>query len=125
MEDVNIKLLITVLDSELDDEEIQDSVQEIKTDLLETDGVIEAELIPLSEAPPDSKSIGGFLLNKLRALVGIDFLKSAVLAIGQHVYGSPIEIEAEGGGRKLKIKINRPDDLQKVMPEVEKFINGL
>jgi hypothetical protein len=124
MSNTPIKVTITLLSPELTDEEIQESVQSIRSDLEDIDGVEEVSLIPVEEAPPGAKSIGGFLLNQLKAIIGLDFLKSALMALGQHLYGSPIEIEAEGNGKKLKVRINRPDDLQQVMPDIEKFISG-
>ena len=48
-----------------------------------------------------------------------------IKGLGNQLFGSKIEIEVEKQflrGKKLKIKIQRPEDLEKIMPEIEKFM---
>lgn len=120
----SINVVITVTNPDLSDEEIQEATRCLKDNLIELDGVEQITLIPVKDAPEGAKGIGGFLLGKLKSLVTLSALKKLVTTLGHNLFGSAIEVEAEGNGRKLKIKINKPDDLKQVMPEVEKFING-
>lgn len=124
MPENNIQVTITLLDPQLAEEELQESVQNLQLEVQEVEGVREAGLIPLTEAPPNSKGIGGFLLGQLKALVTLEHLKPLVSTLGNNLFGRSIQIKAEGNGRKLEVKLNRPEDIDKVLPQIDKFING-
>ncbi len=125
MSETRVQVTITLSEPQLKDEELQEAVQNLQLELREVEGVTEADLIPVEQAPPDSKGIGGFLLGQLKALVSLKHLKTLVNFVGQNlVIGRTVEIKAEGNGRKLEVKLSRPEDIDKVMPQVEKFING-
>ncbi|MDV3353223.1 hypothetical protein QGP82_31405 [Leptothoe sp. LEGE 181152] len=120
----SIEVIVTLENPELSDEEIQVSVRTLRNQLAELEELQDVMLLPVSEALPGAKGIGGFVLGKLKALLNLDALKKMVGVLGQNLFGSSIEVEAKGNGRELKIKIRTPEDLQQVMPEVERFING-
>jgi hypothetical protein len=124
MSETRVRVTITLSDPHLKDEDLQEAVQNLQLELKEVEGVTEAELIPVEQAPPNSKSIGGFLLGQLKALVSLKYLKTLVNFLGHNLFGRTIEIKAEGNGRRLEVKLSRPEDIDKVMPQVERFING-
>lgn len=124
MSETQVRVIITLSDPQLKDEEIQEAVQNLQSELREVEGVTESDLIPVEQASPNSKSIGGFLLGQLKALVSIKYLKTLVSFLGHNLFGRTVEIKAEGNGRKLEVKLSRPEDIDKVMPQVERFING-
>ena len=125
MSETRIQVTITLSDPQLRDEELQEAVQNLQLELKEVEGVTEADLIPVEQAPPDSKGIGGFLLGQLKALVSLKYLKTLVNFVGQNiVIGRTVKIKAEGNGRKLELELSRPEDIDKVIPQVERFING-
>ena len=125
MTETSVQVTITLSDPQLKDEDLQEAVQNLQSELREVEGVTEADLIPVEQAPPDSKGIGGFLLGQLKALVSLKYLKTLVNFVGQNIIiGRTVEIKAEGNGRKLEVKLSRPEDIDKVMPQVERFING-
>ncbi|MGB5635254.1 MAG: hypothetical protein WBM44_24030 [Waterburya sp.] len=124
MSETPVQVTITLSDPQLRDEELQEAVQNLQLELREVEGITEADLIPVEQAPPDSKGIGGFLLGKLQALVSLKHLKTLVSFVGHNLFGRTVEIKAEGNGRKLEVKLSRPEDIDKVMPQVERFING-
>lgn len=125
MSDTSIWVTITLSDPQLQEEQLQETVQTLQSETLEVDGVTEADLVSIEEAPAGSKSIGGFLLDRFKALVDLNKLQNLVQVLSRRLVGQQtIEIEAKGNGRKLKVKIGSPEDLAKVMPEVEKFIKG-
>ncbi len=124
MSETRVQVTITLSDPQLKDEELQEAVQNLQSELREVEGVTEADLIPVEQAPPDSKGIGGFLLGQLKALVSLKHLKTLVSFLGHNPFGRTVKIKAEGNGRKLEVELSRPEDIDKVMPQVERFING-
>ncbi len=124
MEENNIQIIISLVDPQLKDEDLQETVQSLQLELKEFEGVKEAELIPITEATINSKGMGGFLLGQLKALVTLEHFKPLVSFLGNNLFGRSVEIKAEGNCRKLHIKLNRPEDIDKILPQIEKFING-
>ncbi len=121
---VTITLSDTQLKDEVKDEELQDAVQNLQLELREVEGVSYADLIPVEQALPDSKGIGGFLLGQLKTLVSPSHLTTLVSFLGHNLFGRTVKIKAEGNGRKLEVELSRPEDIDKVMPRVSAFING-
>ena len=124
MPETPVQVTITLSAPELKDEELQDAVHNLQLELQEVQGVTDADLIPVEQAPPNSKGIGGFLLGGLKALVNLKNLKTLVNFLGQNLFGQTVKIKVEGNGKKLELELNRPEDIDKVMPQLERFING-
>ncbi|MGL6341585.1 MAG: hypothetical protein ACRC80_20875 [Waterburya sp.] len=121
----NVQVTITLSASELKDEQMFEAIQNLQLEAEEVDGVQEAKLIAIEEAPVGSKSLGGFLLNQFKALVELKKLPNLIKTLCSRLIGNQIiEVKAEGKGKKLEIKISKAEDLAKVMPEVNKFIDG-
>lgn len=119
-----MSVTITLSDSQLKEEELQEIVRNLQLELREVEGVTEANLIPMAQAPPNAKGIGGFLLGQLKALVNPKNLKNLVNYLGNNTFGRTIKIKAEGNGKKLDIEFSRSEDIEQIMPQVDKFING-
>ena len=124
MSETSVQVTITLSDPELKDEELQDAAQNLQSELQEVQGVTDANLIPVEQAAPNSKGIGGFLLGGLKALVTLKHLKTLVNFLGQNLFGKTVKIKVEGNGKKLELELNRPEDIDKVMPQLENFINS-
>ena len=124
MPETPVQVTITLSAPELKDEELQDAVHNLQLELQEVQGVTDAQLIPVEQAPPNSKGIGGFLLGQLKALVNLKNLKTLVSFLGNNLFGQTVKIEVEGNGKKLELELNRPEDIDKIMPQLERFING-
>ncbi len=120
-----IDLTITLSDPQLTDEQLQERTETLINALIGDRLVENAYLIPINDAPEGAKSIGGFVTGGLSAIAEITKLKPIIEGLGNQLFGSEIEIEVEKQllrGKKLKIKIQRPEDLEKIMPEIEKFM---
>lgn len=124
MADNNLKITVILDNPDLGEEDLQEAVQMLQTEISEVQGVAEAELIPITEAPPNSKGIGGFLLGQLQALVTAKHLKTLASFLSKNLQGNKVKIQVEGNGKKLKLELNRPEDIDVIMPKVEEFING-
>ncbi|MGK7896715.1 MAG: hypothetical protein AB4372_24630 [Xenococcus sp. (in: cyanobacteria)] len=124
MSNNQIQVTLTLSSPDLENEQLQNAVQELQSEIQEVSGVIEAQLIPIEQAETNAKGIGGFLLGKLRALINRDNLLSFLRLLSDNLLGNTIEVEAKGNGKELKIKLSRPEDLEKVLPQVQDFLNN-
>lgn len=124
MSNNQIQVTLTLSSPNLEDEQLQDAVQELQSEIQEVSGVIEAELIPIKQAETNAKGIGGFLLGKLRSLINRDNLLSFLRLLSDNLLGNTIEVEAKDNGKELKIKLSRPEDLEKVLPQIQDFLNN-
>jgi hypothetical protein len=124
MPESSLQIKITLLDAELSEAELQQATQDLQAEIAEVDGVQEVNQVPVSEIEAGAKSMGGFLINILTAEVSVQNFKTLVTYLGDRTFGKTYEIEAEGNGRKFKAKFRRPEDLEKILPEIDKFLKG-
>ncbi len=120
-----IEATIIVIDPAFNDEKLQEIVQTLRVELIEGKVVKQADLIPIETAPPGAKSIGGFVKGSLKAIAELTQLKPLAESLGNRLFGQTIEIEIEKQflrGKKLKVKLQSVEDLEKIMPEIEKFM---
>ncbi len=129
MLEIPIQVTITLSAPELKDEELQEAVQNLQWEAEEVKGV-QASLIAREESPEGAKSLGGFLLDKFKAVLEVKKLPNLVKTLaGRLIAKQTMEFEAvkkdqKGNYKKLKFKISNSEDLAKVMSEVNKFIDG-
>ncbi len=121
-----VNVIITLSDPELKEKELQRAVQNLQLEADKIQGV-EANLISISEAPPGSKGLGDFLVDKFKALVDLKKLQNLLQTLSHRLIGKQIievEVEVEDKKKKLKVKIGSPEDFAKIMSEINKFVNG-
>jgi len=125
--ETDIKIKLSLEDSNLDKEELEETICNLKAEILEVEGVQEISRIPIDIIPSDSKGVGGFVFDQLQGVVNprnvIDLLRFLATRLSGN---QAIEIEMEKNltGKKLKIKINRPEDLAKVMPQIKNLLKS-
>lgn len=124
MPETPIKITISLEDAQLNDEQLQEATENLRDDVKEVEGVQKTELVPIETAPPDSKSVGGFLVGILTAEINAKNIKTLVRFLGDRLFGKTIKVKAEGNGKKLELEIRRPEDLEAIMPKIDDFING-
>ena len=78
----NIGITIALKSPDLDDQELQDSIQNLLPQLREVDGVEQANLIAVEEIPEGAKSMEGFLIGMLKAEVNLANIKSFLVLQG-------------------------------------------
>ncbi len=126
-----IEAIITIEDSQLNDEQLQNSVNLIRQELIDAKLVKEADLIPIDSdlVPENAKSLGGFVKGAFKAIAEITKLKPLVEGLGNNLFGKIMTIEFEkkdliGRIKKYKIEYRRLEDLPKIMAEIEKIMNS-
>ena len=88
MSENSLEVTITLSAPDLKDEQLQDAVQNLQLEANEVEGVEEANLIAVEEALEGAKSLGGFLLDKFKALVQPKKLLNLVKTLANCLIGN-------------------------------------
>jgi hypothetical protein len=119
----NIKLTISLIDPELEEEEIEKVTQKLLREIRGIDEVEQASLVKIEEAPEGSKALAGFVLGLLQAEVSVENIKKVLGFLGDRLGAKPIEMEVEAAnGRKLKVKASSREELLLAIKAAEDFI---
>ncbi|NER26847.1 MAG: hypothetical protein F6J89_04255 [Symploca sp. SIO1C4] len=123
-EQSNIKLTIALSDPELDEEELDEAARKLLQEMNELDEVEQANLVKVEQAPEGSKAIAGFVLGMLEAVVDVGKVPGFMSFLGDRFGGkpTPIEMEVEANGRKLKLKASNQQELLIAIRAAEDFI---
>lgn len=120
----NAQVTISLQDPDLDDEELQEAIENLQRQIVEVDGVEQANLVAVESPPEGSKALGGFLLGMLTAEVNLANIKSLFVFLGNRLAGKTIEMEVEANGKKLKVKASSREELMTAIEAAEKFVAG-
>jgi hypothetical protein len=118
----NISVTIALKSPDLDDQELQDSIENLLPQLREVDGVEQANLVAVEEIPEGAKSVGGFLVGMLKAEVNPAKIKALFSFLGDRLSGKTIEMEVEANGKKLKVKAGSLGELMAAIQLAHEFI---
>ena len=92
----NVEVTISLSEADLDDDELQAEAENLLPQIREVDGIEEASLVTLEEAPTGSKAVGGFIVGQLKALVNPNNL------------GSLFKFLEGLGNKPIKLTIKKP-----------------
>lgn len=119
----NIEITISLMDTDLDDEELEIETRKLVREIEDIDEVEKVGLVKVEEAPEGSKSVTGFILGALQAEVTLEGASTFFNFLANRLSNKPIEIEVKGkDGRELKVKAANQKDLLLAMEEAKKFI---
>ena len=118
----NIHVTIALKSPDLDDEELQDSMENLLPQLREVDGVEQANLVAVEEIPEGAKSVGGFLIGMLKAEVNPANAKALFSFLVDRLSGKTIEMEVEANGKKLKVRVNNQAELMTAIQAACEFV---
>lgn len=120
MNEYNVKLTITLKDSNLDEEELDEITQNLLHQMSELEEVkVERVLDP---SPPERCKGAGFLVGMLTAEVNAKNIKAALGFLSDRLSGKTIEMEVEANGRKLKVKTSSQQELLAAIQAAQQFI---
>lgn len=117
----NVKLTISLNDSDLEEEELDRLTRNLLQELEDLD-VERADLVAVAETPPGAKALGGVLLGVLQAEVSPANIKRVLGYIGDRFTSKPIELEVEANGKKLKVKANSQQELSAAIQAAQQFV---
>lgn len=122
----DIKLTITFIDPDLDNEEKEEEVAKLLTQIKELeklDEVEEVKRVPDPNPPKGNKSLTGWLAGKLMAVVKAEKIQQVFGSLIKNLANKSIEVEAEANGKKIKVKASNLSELEAAVKAVENFVN--
>ncbi|WP_088893798.1 hypothetical protein [Leptolyngbya ohadii] len=120
--DQNVKLLIAIKNSDLDEEELEKAVQTLFLQIREMNEVESVNRVFDSAPPEGNKSLGGFIVGVLTAEVNFANAKAVFRFLGDRLGGKDIELEVEANGKKLKVKASSREELDYAIRAAQDFI---
>ncbi len=122
----DIKLTITFIDEDLDAEEKDEEAERLLTQLQELDEVEAVNRVIELDAPVGSKSITGYVVGKVIALVKSQGVKQVWSFLTDRLGNKSIEIEVEltqqsGESKKVKVKANSREELQAAVNAIQEI----
>ncbi|MHC5597129.1 MAG: sugar ABC transporter permease [Nostoc sp.] len=120
----NVQVTISLSEPGLDEEELQAEVQNLLPQIKEVDGVEDADLVAVTEAPQGSKAFGGFLLATLKAVGNPGLIKPLFGFLSTKLSGKTIEIKVEVNGKKLEVKASNQEEFEFARRQAEDFIKN-
>ncbi|BAY99413.1 hypothetical protein NIES37_33950 [Tolypothrix tenuis PCC 7101] len=122
----DIKLTITFIDPDLDEEEKDQEVERLLSQMKELDEVEEVNRVAEINAPVGSKSITGYVVGQLVALVKSESVKQVWGFLTDRLGNKPIEIELEftkesGESKKVKVKASSRKELEAAVNAIQEI----
>ncbi|MEH1776035.1 sugar ABC transporter permease [Nostoc sp.] len=120
----NVQVTISLTELGLDEEELQTEAENLLPQIKEVDGVEDANLVAVTEAPQGSKAFGGFELGTLKAVVNPALIKPLFGFLGRVLGNKSIKVGIKApDGRELNLEASSREDLEFARQLAEDFLN--
>ena len=107
-----IELTISLSDTQLSETALQTVIsQNLLPEIEQVQGIKKAGLIPTKDAPEGAKSLGGYVLGKLKVVTKVVNLKSVVSWVAKNIPQKNIEIyskKQDKNGQVKELKLSLP-----------------
>ncbi|MEH2398863.1 sugar ABC transporter permease [Nostoc sp.] len=121
----NVQVTISLAELGLDDEELQTEVENLLPQLKEVDGVEDADLVAVENAPKGTKSISGFVWGLLKAQVNASNIKSLFKFLSDRFGNKPIKLVVEApDGRKINLEADSLEKFEIAFQKAQDFLNN-
>ena len=121
----NVQVTVVIQEPRLEDEELQAEVEDLLPQVREVDGVEQAHLVAVEEAPKGSKALGGFLLGMLTTEVNPANIKALMRFLGERLGGKQTEIVLKApDGRELSIKASSQAEFEFAFQKAQEFLKA-
>lgn len=121
----NVQVTISLAELGLDDEELQTEVENLLPQLREVDGVEDADLVAVENAPKGTKSISGFVWGLLKAQVNASNIKSLFKFLSDRFGNKPIKLVVEAtDGRKINLEASSLEQFEIAFQKAQDFLNN-
>jgi hypothetical protein len=81
-------ITLTFQSADLSEEQLQAEMENLLPQLREVEGIDEVGLVAVDEAPPQTKSIGGFVLGALKFTIDNSKILTGLLGVGNAIVGN-------------------------------------
>ena len=121
----NVQVTISLTELGLDDEDLQAEVQNLLPQLRDVDGVEDADLVAVENAPRDTKALGGFLLGLLNAEVNVANIKTLFVFLSDRLGNKPIKMVLKApDGRELDLEASSREEFEFAIQKAQDFLNN-
>jgi len=115
-------ITLTFQSAHLSDERLQANVEDLLPQLRDMDGVAEVGLVPVEEAPVNSKAIGAVVLGALKFTVDNSKILTGLVGLGSAMLGNGKTVEVSiktSKGQKIIGKAKNSAELEQVVQMAE------
>ena len=120
----NLKVTISIANSDLDNEELQEEIQNWLEQIEDNEIAETAELVAVSQAPKEAKTFGGFILGMLTAEVNPANIKKLMKFLSDRLGNKQIELTVESpDGRKLNLKASSKEEFDYAFQKAQEWVN--
>ncbi|MBH8564086.1 sugar ABC transporter permease [Nostoc sp. CENA67] len=119
----NVEVTISLVDLGLDDEDLQEQVEILLPQLKEVDGVEDANLVPVENAPKGTKSISGFVWGLIKAKAAN--IPALFKFLSDRFGNKPIKIGVKApDGRELTVEASSREEFEFALQKAQDFLNN-
>jgi len=123
--DLDVTIDLTSSEPDLDPEELDQRTINLLQQLETLDEVEEVSLVRDLAPPPGSKPLdAAFLVGLLKTEVSISNIKALMGFLWERFSGTPLELEVEGNGKKLKVKADNQKELSAAIEAAKDFLES-
>ena len=111
-------ITLTFQSANLSDERLQSNVEDLLPQLRDMDGVAEVGLVPVEEAPVNSKAIGAVVLGALKFTVDNSKILTGLVGLGSAMLGNGKTVEVSiktSKGQEIIGKAKNSAELEQVV----------
>ena len=115
-------ITLTFQSAHLSDERLQANVEDLLPQLRDMDGVAEVGLVPVAEAPVNSKAIGAVVLGALKFTVDNSKILTGLVGLGSAMLGNGKTVEVSiktSKGQEIIGKAKNSAELEQVVQMAE------
>jgi hypothetical protein len=116
-------ITITLQDEEIDDERMQEFIESLRQQMIEIDGVEQADLAVVETVPEGSRALGGFLKGTVVAQINPARVKTVFKFLSDRLGGKTIKMSVETpDGRKINIEASSQSEFEFAVQQAKNFI---
>ena len=121
----NVEVTISLAELGLDDEELQKQVEMLRPQLEEVDGVENANLVKVENAPQNTKSISGFVWGLLKAQIKAANIAALFKFLSDRFGNKPIKIGVKApDGRELTVEASSREEFEFALQKAQDFLDN-
>ncbi len=120
----NVEVTISLSEPDLDDDKLQAEAENLLPQIREVDGIEEANLVTLEEAPTGSKAVEGFSVGQLIALVNLKNVGSLFSFLGGLGH-KPIKVVIKKSplNEEITLEATNREDFELALEKVANLLN--
>lgn len=121
----NVQVTLSLAGLDLDDEDLQAEVENLRPQLEEVDGVEAVDSVAVEDTPRGAKAFGGFLLGLLNLEVNPANIKTLFKFLGDRFGNKPIKLVVKGtDGRELNLEASSREEFEFAFQKAQDFLNN-